>query len=124
MAELLNRTDEEGYNIKYCFPEIEEIARNYRQFNRLQRRLEKKGFEEHVPHYAGTCWNDMELWADLIVSAKEEHGYSDSEPDFESEDESKEGSEDASKEGSEDESNEESEDESKEERLPKKAKLS
>ena len=50
----------------------------------------------------------MELWADLIISAKEEHEYIDSEPDFESEDESK----------------EESEDESKEERPPKKAKLS
>lgn len=90
MRELLDTTDEEGYVIELTLFDVEKIARTFRRFNRLQRDLEKRGFEMYMPHYAGTCWNDMEIWADDIQSIKEDFEYEDSEPDFESGNESEE----------------------------------
>lgn len=81
MAALLDKTDGEGYVIDYVYTDIEDIARTYRRFNRLQRGLEKRGFEQYMPYYAGTCWNDMAIWADEIESLKEDFGYEDSEPE-------------------------------------------
>ena len=77
--------DEEGYNIDLIHSDVEKIARKFREFCRLERGLEECGFEKYMPHYAGTCWNDMEKWAGDIAQIKEDFEYIDSEAEDESE---------------------------------------
>jgi len=85
LAALLTTVDEEGYNIDLTHFDVEKIARKFREFCRLEKDLIKSGFEQYMSHDAGTCWNDVEIWAEDIAQIKEDFEYIDSEAEDESE---------------------------------------